>query len=400
MINRVFQYAKSLGLLNALFLFCYLINLLNFGFIFGYLLIATILIKRDFVKKNLDFDLFLLFLFSLCYGLFYALNPDKGIQFIFIYIFTPAGLYLWGKYMAFKAMDTRGIIYLLLGMGIIISLPALVSVLLNIMQGGFVQGQRNIPMIWSDSTMNATGMAALFTLNMCIPAVLVASYRNVSRLVKIFLVGIFVLSIACVLRLGSRTQLVITMFTFLITLIYVMPKQTTKQNVTLFGLLAVAGYFVFRNVSFDLNADWLSSFAGRLQKGGTADIASGGGRTYRWMRSLENMFEKPLGWSVDEFGYAHNLWLDVLREGGVIVFLLLIIFSVRCFKNIRGLVRQDPGKISFNTVIFTFFLAFMLLFMVEPIIDGSFQLFAIFCMFMGIANYQYQNNQDAPHSIR
>ena len=65
-------------------------------------------------------------------------------------------------------------------------------------------------------------------------------------------------------------------------------------------MLLALGFYIYKNVSFDLNADWLSTFAGRME-GGSGEVASGGGRTERWVKSIEYIFEKPLGWSLDEF---------------------------------------------------------------------------------------------------
>lgn len=240
-------------------------------------------------------------------------------------------------------------------------------------------------MFWGTEAKNATGMAAPFILNMCIPAILLAHFKKLSIIVKVTMIIVFVLTMVCVLRLGSRTQLVIFLMTFLFTLFYMVPRQTLKQNIILFLVLVIGIYFVFRNVSFDLDQDWLTSFAGRMQQNnGSSDIASGGGRTDRWVKSFENIFKKPFGWEVEEFGYSHNLWFDTLRVGGIISFIILIIFSWKSFIKILTVIKSAPTNIPFNILIFSYFVAFNLLFMVEPILDGSFQIFTFFCLFMGV----------------
>ncbi len=393
MVLKLFGYLRNIGFLSAGLLFCYLINPLNYGFVFGYFLIILIVLKKDFISRNLDFNFLIIIIFSVCYGLFYGLDPEAGTQFIIVYSFTPAFLYLWGKYLAFKSNNDLKLFYLLFTLGLIFSTPHLISVLINIAEGGLAQDSRSIPMFWGSEAKNATGMAAPFILNMCIPAVLLAHFKKLSIPFKVLMVVVFVLTLVCVLRLGSRTQLVIFLMTFLLTLFYMVPRQSLKQNISLFVILSIGIYFIFRNVSFDLDQDWLTSFAGRMQQNnGTGDIASGGGRTDKWVKSFEYIFKKPLGWDVEEFGYSHNLWFDTLRVGGIISFTILLVFSWKSFVQVLKVIKSAPTNVPFNIFIFSYFVSFNLLFMVEPILDGSFQIFTFFCLFMGVINKYYSMN--------
>ena len=391
MLKKIINYIKQLGILNLVLLFGYLTNVLNYGYLIGYLLVFKIILYKGFVKNHMDMEFVLLFLFSITYGLFYSFDPVGGNQYIFIYMFTPPFLYLWGKFIINKTTTPDQLMYIFLCIGAIFSLPALISVLLNIQEGGFAQADRNIPMFWSSQARNATGMAIMFVFNMCIPAILLAGFKRFNLITKVCLTLLFILSFLCVLRLGSRTQLVVVLFTFLATLFYVFPKQTIKQNMMLFTILLLFGFYVFRNVSFDLNQDWLTSFAGRMENHGGEDIASGGGRTERWYKSLQNIIHKPLGWNISEFGYSHNLWLDAARAGGVIPFGLLLIFCIKSFVNSKKTMSLEPYNIPFNIIILSYFMAFLLQFMVEPILDGAFLFFSLFCICTGAVK-QYNAN--------
>ena len=391
MFKKIIIYIKQLGIINLVLLFGYLTNVLNYGYLIGYLLVLKIILYKSFVRNYMDSDFVLLFFFSITYGLFYSYNPVGGNQYIFIYMFTPPFLYLWGKYLIYRTTNPDQLIYIFLCIGAIYSLPALISVLLNIREGGFSQADRNIPMLWSSHDINATRMAIMLVFNMCIPAILLAAFKKFNLITKACLTLLFILSFLCVLRLGSRTQLVVVLFTFLATLFYVSPKQTIKQNMTLFTILLLFGFYVFRNVSFDLNQDWLTSFAGRMENHGGEDIATGGGRTERWYKSLQNIIYKPLGWNISEFGYSHNLWLDAARAGGVISFFLLIIYWIKSFVNAKKTMALEPYNLPFNTTVLVYFTAFFLQFMVEPILDGAFIFFSFFCICNGAIN-QYRIN--------
>lgn len=392
MIKNLIAYSRSVGVLPIFLLVAYLLNPFSLGFIFGYLLILLIVLKANFIKANIDVDFLIIFLFSFIYGLFYSFNPIAGVQYIIVYIFTAPFFYLWGKYLIDKSSHEKTLFYLFLIVGIIISASSLLSVILNVMEGGLAQRSRSIAMIWTGTLTNATGMAAPYIINMAIPAILLSGYKRLSKPVIVIMISVFILSLLCAIRLGSRTQLAITLITLLVILIFQWPHRNTKQNLTIIFVLVMAGFLVYRNVSFDWDADWLSSFAGRMEKHGANELATGGGRTDRWEKSLSNLFTKPLGWGLEEFGFAHNLWLDVARAGGIISLFLLSILTVRVWTRLRKFIKKYRSNLLITATVLTGMLAFTLLFLVDVIMDGSYYLFATFFLLYGaIIKYYHRD---------
>ena len=376
-------YISNIGITFAFLFFCFLINPFNQGSLFVYPLILLIVFKKNFLKTSLDFNFVLLFFISIIYALFYLFDPIGGVQFVVYYAFFPCLFYLFGKHLTRDYADSNVIFYLFIAIGILFSFSALVSVTLNFLQGGFSQLDRSLPFFWTGQLFSATKMGSFFTFNMCLPALLIADQNRSNLLLKIIATLVFGLTLICVIRIGSRTQLVVMLLTTIVSLFYVIPKQSAKKNTVLFLMLLALVFYVYKNVSFDLNADWLSTFAGRME-GGSGEVASGGGRTERWVKSIEYIFEKPLGWSLDEFGYSHNLWLDALRSSGIITFILLIIFTFRSFYLVIKTIKINRNLLYFNVLILVYGLAFFLLFMVEPILEGMFSFFLLFCLFFGI----------------
>lgn len=391
-MNSIVKYIVDTGILIIILLVLYLLNPFNMGFLFGYLLIPVVFLKSNFIKENLDLDFVLLFLFSIFYALFYSFSADpaEGKQFILIYSLSPPTFYLIGKYLVRTKPPTNTIFYILFFITAIFSISAVISVFLNFQEGGFAQLDRSIPMFWDGSPVSATIMGGFLTFNMCIPALLISTQGKKGIVFNVGALILFILSLICVLRLGSRTQLGIFLITTVFAILYMLPRQSIKKNVWLFGLLAVVIVFLIRNVSFDLNADWLTTFAGRLSRG-TGELASGGGRTERWIKSLEYMVSYPLGWEQKEFGYSHNLWLDVLRVSGIIPFIILIVYSIRSFIQIKRTVLINKESTYLNTQIIIYAIAMFLLFMMEPIFEGLFSLFVVFCIYKGIINKHYSS---------
>jgi len=377
------NYLSDIGLPFAFLLFMFLLNPFNQGALFVYPMIGLFLFQKKFLLQSLDLNFVLLVLLSLIYALFYLFDPIGGIQFFLYYAFFPPFFYLFGKYLV-KDMNTPSIIFhLLVTIGFVFSSSALISVFINFVEGGFTQFDRSLPYFWTGQLFSATKMGAFFTLNMCLPALLIANQRRSALWLRIVALAVFILTLICVIRLGSRTQLAIMLITSLVSFVYVVPRQSFQKNVILFVIMSGLIFYVFRNVSFDLNADWLTTFAGRMENG-PGEVASGGGRTERWVKSLHNLWEKPLGWSVNEFGHSHNLWLDVLRVSGVITFVLLIFFSIRAFSIIPKTMQVMKEAIFFNVLVLVYGIAFFLLFLVEPIFEGAFSFFLLFCLFTGI----------------
>jgi len=397
-MSEFIKYIKRIGLLVVFLLLIYFIDPFNTDYLFGYALAGIIFMNQKFVLKNIDFDLVLLGIFTITYSIFYSLILDLGTQYIFIYAVIPLAFYLLGKFLVSKAKSPKDLFRLSLCLGVVFSLIALLSVLINIGQNGFVSLERGVPMIWGGAAPAATAMGTYFLFNMCIPAILISRFKEGNLILKIVLFVIFLLSVYCVLRLGSRTQLAIALFTITAALLYVTSKQSAKRNVTIFLVLFVGINLGFRYVSIDAKSDLLTSFASRMDSK-TNGAGSAGGRTERWEKSMINLIEEPLGWKIEDFGYSHNLWFDVARVAGVIPFVLLVLFSIRSLRNIRKAIKRHPKNISFNNLIIVFSLALFLQFFVEPIFEGIFHLFIFYCLFQGIINGYLKDFSEKPKTL-
>lgn len=385
------SYVESIGLINMLLCILYLIDPFNYGYIFSNILIISVLLKIEQFKSNIDNNFFILLLFSISYAIFYSFNLSLGSQFIFIYALYPSCFYIIGKIFYQKLPESYRIFDLLLYTGLLFSTSAMISVLVSIYTKGFVVLERDVPMIWGGDKIPATNMAAYFVLNMSIPAFLVANFKRFGFLSKILLTLIFMLSVICVLRLGSRTQLSISFITFLASLVYLLRRQSLKQNVILFGILFLLFNVFISYVSLSKDSDIMSAFAGRMESK-KYGAATAGGRTERWSKSIINLWEKPLGWQVDDFGFSHNLWFDVARVGGTLTFLLLLYFCIKNAMKIKTSIFINKENILLNTQFICYGLSFYLLFFVEPIFDGYYPVFILYCFFIGIVAQHINHN--------
>lgn len=381
---RLFKSIREVGILICGLLFLYLLNPFSLFALIGYPICAYILLQKNFILKNIDRSLISLFLFSAAYAAFYVLNPVSGVQYILVYLAFPSCFYLLGKYIGDKLPEALDRYMAALLIGAVYSLTAAISVILAVRSGEFYSYERSFPLFWNGNVITATKMGSYLTINMLIPGLLITKQRRWPLWLTLFWLGVFALSLFCAIRLGSRTQLAIFLIATLFGIFYVFPRQSYRRNISLIFLLGLAGYLVSTQISFDLQSDWLAAFAGRMENDAAGDIASGGGRTSRWIRSFEYLFSHPLGWDVEEFGLSHNLWLDVLRVGGVVCLILLLVFSIKAFRDIRKFLLAYKGDITYTFMAMAIFTGLFLVFMVEPILDGIVNLFILFCLYKGL----------------
>lgn len=393
MNESIIKSIKSIGVVPFGLILLYLLNPYDKGFLIGYVLFAFAYFGRGFSFQELDRTYLVLLIFSLVYAAFYFTDMNQGSQWLVIYATFPHVFYLLGKRLVPKDVGTKAMTHLLIIMGIVYSITAILSVGLNIIEGGFIQIERTIGDFWSGKQRLATAMGSYFVFNMTIPGLLIISKRNISMWVKLLLIGIFIISILCVFRLGSRTQIVLAFIGILVGIAYRMKSQNVQSNFKFIIVLFILLSLGINYISIDLDAEYFSSLGQRLQE--SENAGSAGGRTELWSRSIDNLIKKPLGWSIDEFGYSHNMWLDTARSGTIISFLIIIVFTILSVQNIVKALKLNPKAYFFNATLLIFNIIIFLQFFVEPVFDSPlYLLFIFFCLIQGFITKYVQNMEE------
>lgn len=389
-MKGIYNSIKSIGTIPCIFILFYFLDPFNLGFIFGYLLMGFFVINSKLLKLLPDFDIVLLFIFCFVYALFYSFDPAKGSQFIFIYMIFPSCFYLFGKYIAKRILDYKQLFNFIFALGVVFSIIALVSTSYDILINGFVQTKRDVSKIWGGDPINATGMASYLFANMCIPAIIFFGFSKKKIWFYIFSATIYITSVMCVLRLGSRTQLAISLIILIISVVFKMSSFSTLKNIGVIIVLFIGINLGFSYLNIDKDSDLLASYATRMDNK-KYGAATAGGRTERWEKSITNLIEEPLGWPLEEFGYSHNLWFDAARIGGTLSFVILLMFSARAIWKTKKIIGFRKIHNEFRNIILVYAVAFNLQFFVEPTLEGSFNLFVFFCLFQGILNSGLEN---------
>lgn len=396
---KLTQYIRHIGILPCLLLFLNLLNPFGYDYLFGYLIIAyfVLLHKKD-ILNHLDKDVIFLLMFSVFYSAFNFFGVNKGVQYLVIQAIFPFFFYLFGKKMMVAELRPKETWLLLITLGFVFSLTGLFSVGMEILRNGFVIDieDRSIPDIWTGNLILATGMSSYFIYNLVVPG-LIATNRNKITIPNIIvLAGLFVLSLLCIFRLGSRTGIVIAAASLLIAITITLVKENLIGKVKFIAGSALVLIILFYAVPFDLDAEYLSVLGDRLQRDETASSSSAGGRTQLWAEALNNMFKYPFGWELTK--HSHNLWLDTARAVGLIPLTFLLAFTYFNIKRTVQMFKYQKSNFFLNMAFLLFVASNLLLFFVEPVYEGSFFFFNFYCLLSGILKryvelgYQAQKN--------
>lgn len=397
-MNGLTELNKNFGFLPVFLIMICVTNFYGLGFYMSFLMVGICLYKMPVVLKELDMTFFLIGLFGFVYSAIYLTHPEQGFQYFLAYLITMPAFYILGKHFANSFAAQHHLVLSLLLLGILFGLPALISVWLNIISGGFAQFDRSIPMFWGGDPVGATGMGANFIFIMSFLGILITYGRNLTWFYKVILVGVLILSIGAVLRIGSRTQLGILALNTMMALGLNLKNQSLKQNVFSIGILVIIVLTVVANLALDFDNELFTAFETRMKNDGADDLSSGGGRVALWEGSINLMGKFPFGWSIDRIGYSHNLWLDSYRVGGFPSFLMLLVVTINFILALIRVVNSTQIIFGLKLVLASYALGYFSLFFVEPGIDGMFTGFLFFMFLYGVVT-KTQNKQlisDAP----
>lgn len=377
------KYINVIGpvILGVFFLF--LINPMNLGVPLSYLLVFLLIFFRgkDFFG-GMDKDSLWILIFGLSYALFNSQGENQGVQFLIIQAFFPFLFYLVGKFLIPNKVSNSMIISMIMVIAVLFSFTSLMSVGSSILRDGFVDVDRNVPNIWTGKEMLATSIASFLAYNLLIPGILLANRKSFNWKVHLAFTLVYLLTLFCTFRLGSRMSIAITAVGILVGIILIISSQYVIENIRFISGLIVAVAAMLYFFPVDLDADYLSVLGERLQDKNASSISTAGNRTALWAEAWDKLFRYPLGWQSDH--YAHNVWLDIGRVAGVIPLILFLINNITVIRNLLGTFRVKNFKIGVATSFTLVFVSSFLVFFGEPVLEGSFFVVTLYFLYQGI----------------
>lgn len=360
-----------------------LLNLFDSAIYWCYLLIPVFIFILSSNSSLIDKNFTSLLVFSILYPLLLLLYQIKVANSILLgYFLFPPIFYLLGKYLVHGHSNKLTIYFLLFFTTILFSILPFSANMISIIENGFMT-QRNINLFWEDegTLTHATNIGSYFAFNLALlPAVFSQSNSSKVRKYKILALILFIISLIATFNMSNRTGILIMMVSLLVSIM--ITDNRRKYIILIFLLIIIVTIFYINDI---LNIrTWFryTHYFDRI----TGTNFTEESRLVIWKRALSGFSLYPFGNIDYKIGasYAHNLWLDTARKSGIITLIPLLYVT---FLNIHYYLKVILNKShdEFLRLLITGFgVAFYITFFVEPILDGLYILFFLYCFYFGI----------------
>ncbi|WP_079528153.1 O-antigen ligase family protein [Halobacillus hunanensis] len=363
------------------------IPIILFPYILLYLLVG------ELSKKSM-LTLVCLFVFSFTYSLISFFYGYFTLASLLGRLLYPSILFVLGYKLAGSDFSNKKSLGYLITIIIASSLYGFFSLMKSILTYGSINaiinnlGGRIVLDLWGSGEVNATILNASLSLGLSLLPLLLNNSSMGSSLkyqfkFKLLCLLSFVVSFYTIFSLGNRTGIVIVIFSFLTVYLFVEKNNRKRfsKAISLF-FITIIGYLLYSLNIFSIKSIWEGSLIfNRL----SSRQLSENPRIDAWINVFIGTFEHPLGGRETNIhlGFAHNLWLDVAYDAGIIPFILLILFTFISLFSIYKFLKSDFTLI-FKSLILAMCIAFFITFSLEPILQGLITYFTSFCFVIGI----------------
>lgn len=351
---------------------------------------VLVLITQTKFSKTFMISLVTLFTFSLVYSLmvfYYGFSASAGILGKLIY---PASFLVLGYKLAGEKLNYKKNTGYLLIFVVFLSSYGFLSVLKtesiygNMDYAIMVLGGRLVVDLWGNNLISATSLNSFLSLGLALLPVLFLSVRKkeISKFHKLLMLLIFSFSVYATIQISSRTGILIVFSSLLISFLFTEGLNKNKiKRILIAGVILTLGLIAFSRNVLNLRSYVESTFI--YQRLISTNLQNDS-RVSTWWVSFKGLFENPLGGRETNLhlNYAHNLWLDVGYDAGIIPFLILVVFTIFALVVLMKFIKYNH-PIFVKMIVLSMMTAFMVIFMFEPVLQGLGAYFTIFCYLLG-----------------
>lgn len=329
--------------------------------------------------------------FSVSYALFvYSYHFSSDIKAVLMYLMCPSCFYIFGSYIAQGDSDFKKTTRMLMVVVTCFTLFGFLSLYKTLSRYGSIDALttalngRVVLNYWNGSLIAATGINTFLSLGLSLGGVLFLSSEGMRKWVKLLCLAVFAVSLYSVVALGNRTGIIIVAAAFIMVYLFAEKFTATKAvRSVLFLLFSVVLILLYQAGLFSAKQTLEGTLMySRFHQTSMLEDP----RIEAWKASFWGLFEHPMGGRLTELPqvkYAHNLWLDVGYTAGVMPFLLLLIFTILAIRTLIMFVRSD-APVMLKGIFIGLFTAFFITFFFEPIMEGWFSYFTVFCLIFGM----------------
>lgn len=341
------------------------------------------------IKKYIDFNFILFLVFFLFYYLISQFDVQNKTEFNMQYFFVPPILYLSGKWLGDKDISSIVIVRALWLIGFALASMTLKIVFTDILNYGFVGGVRNIATSGSDKELSATILAGALVLLAAYSGVVFTSSALLNKTDRVLIIIAVFICLGISARLGSRTIIFIVAISIILGILINLKHYRKKEWFFFVFSIIIIGYLIATYVSADI---FLLNYYLDRADSNDVGISTFGGRVEKWTNALYLLVDNPMGWGIVENGHSHNFWLDVARNGGIIPLIISGVMTFIVGKTFFKSISRNSCDIIYRTAATCISSSYLLIFMLEPILDGFSYVFYSFCCFWGVLQTYKSSN--------
>ena len=379
-------------------MFCFAISLFNMaGYIFTLIAAITFLLCNHRIRFSSN-DLLIL-LFSVSYFMIYWMHFGIALNEIILYLIGPWCAYVIAKVYVEESVHEHSIIILVLVLSIGMYLHGVLNIIAYVNSGHFAQyaHYRQSVDFWRNELVNVKTTEMLFTFATGLGlGVFFAKYKLKYKICAIVIVCV---SMLLTIFMANRSLLIIfVVVLFWRLLCWLLDKHIPfiRKILLLSGLILILMLVV---VAINMNVSGIGDafYSMKVVQRFSSDVELT--RFDVWSPFFKNLkfVEYPWGGKLltqgSQFGYMHNMWLDVYNVTGILPFLFLIIITLKLildFYEFTQVMKRENRK-NECVVIQSLFLAIAMNMMVEPILEANPYYFLSVLMFWGAMN-QYKKS--------
>ena len=354
----------------------------SFYFVFAACIVLLLLGK----KIRVNFDVLLLLMFSLTYAVFAGLYNNV---LSFLRVFAMPLCYLLGinyfENRDWNSTDNNLVDRKTVTAICIPAMGAFAHYCINYLTNS-QSAYRNTIDIWTGESLSATGQACLAII--AVGVFLYISFEKHNMIYKILSVIGLIIILLYNLVLGGRALLLILSTEFVIAFIWSLIHSKNNNKKVKLTLLLLVIFIAFALVySFDIYGLRTMILGSNLSQRFETSSFLSDSRIYFKLEYLKHMLEYPFGGGhiFNAVGqYAHELYLDVYSDAGIIPFILVLIFII--VSVIRIILYSKTESIPAETRLLMLLsnVSILITFWMEPIMVGMPWMFCIFCFYQGI----------------
>ena len=251
---------------------------------------------------------------------------------------------------------------------------------------------RNTIDIWTGVGRSATLQATMLTMIMGSSFYSLVALKN--KLYKLIITIFIILSLSYNLILGTRTLIIVSVVSFIVSCItfIILNRRNIflvlKNGKTLLIVIIVIFLVFISNFMGIREKIENTKLLRRINKPYSTEEADEN-RVQTLFLAFNSILEHPMGGNNERIGelkYAHNMWLDVGKQAGIIPFVLLSVFTIISLWNVIKIFKNEKFSNEFKVFLAGIYSAVLLNMAVEPIMQGEPLFFIMFCMIIGMVD--------------